>query len=271
MKEDEVARQNKIRQENIALEEQRRKEDRTWAEKDLTDKFEQQRKIREMSDKAKYGTGRLPNMGKTEQKSFRKDWDTADRIRDAYNAAKANEGAFGVTSDTEAFMPDWFANIGTQGIKKIQEKYRDNPQMQARARVLGEMYQMINELAGANLSQHEEARLSGSHVNPNDSFATVMAKMEVVKDIADQKMRGYNRVYNTDVYGDEYTKRFVDPYKVLPGFEGGGEEQPGQGEAVDYSAMSDADLLKLSDEQAAGLPDEAYKRFEALMLSEGGS
>ena len=223
-----------------------RLQDREWQEADAAQKQKDALELQRI----KYGTGGKPRMGKYEQRKLREDWTADERISKALDSAKANKEAFGVTSDAAPFLPDWTPNAGIEGLRTLQNSVRNDPQKQARVRILLEAYMNFKALAGANLSAREEARLKPALVNPNDSYKEVINKMEVMADISRDRMKMYDNLYSMDQY-----PRYIERYTSIPEEGGGGlpGEETTAGVApppgMDEQQQKDWDALSLKDQQ----------------------
>lgn len=131
----------------------------------------------------------------SEVKEHREAMTVLDTMPSVMQMVQQNPDAFGAGSDATTYMPDWTPNLAIEGTKNYQQSNRSPVQQRARNAVFSRAYQAINALAGAALSQHEQARIEQFLPSPNDDAQTIISKLNSAMIEAQNQQSGFAKQY----------------------------------------------------------------------------
>lgn len=122
---------------------------------------------------------------------------TMEQVPNIIKEVEKNRDAFGMYAVPSAHMPEWTPNFILEPMKNLEQGEFTQNERTTRYDVYSRAYKIIHELAGAQVSAHEKARIEGFLPAPNDSWEVVRDKLNSALTTA-----GDIQTTNERLYGD---------------------------------------------------------------------
>ena len=169
------------------------------------------------------GSSSFDKMPVSVQKEYIAARNTAEIVPDVIQAVKDNEDAFGAYAVKSAHMPEWTPNFLMEPLKSWEQGTFSETGRQARYDVYSRAYKIIHELAGAQVSAHEKARIEGFLPAPNDKPDVVVSKLQSALDTARDIQATQEKLYgDVESYNDEFDELSEDQIREIYQREVGG-------------------------------------------------
>lgn len=174
------------------------------SERDYNKAFQKQKDDAALERARISGLRTLNAMPGAEKKLYRLSGVAADQLPAIADLVDKSPDAFGHFTNVESYLPDGTPNWVNELAKTENKKRFSNDQQAAQNAVFQQAYQIINDLAGAALSQHEKSRIEAFTPAPNDDARTIVNKLRSAYQAASRMRNSF-----ADSYGG------IEPYNQV--------------------------------------------------------